>query len=119
MGFSFRSPDDTKQRLLALLNSRAVRKLEVGCKDEIGSADVFRFWDITQYLKGAAVDWQVAQVGEFLRDLEQELASVDVELATGRVVTAADIRALLDLHNWMMERFSTHLNLLRSRSAER
>jgi hypothetical protein len=113
---TIRLPRDKERLLLTLLDSTAVRKFDEGRKNELGSADAFRFWNINQNLRGEAVDNQLKEVSDLLRELEQELANADAELATGRVVTASDVRVLSNYHRWMEERFSTHLNLLRSRS---
>ena len=97
----------------------AVRKMEEGRKQELTSADAWRFWDITQNLRGDAVDGHLGRVERFLQELERELAQSDVELSGGRIITAGDVRVLANVHRYMADRFARHLNLLRNRPEPR
>jgi hypothetical protein len=101
--------------LRGLLDSTAVRKVEEGRKQELTSADAWHSWDITQDLRGAAVDEHLARVEHFLQELERELAQADVELPGGRVITAGDARVLANVHRYMADRFAQHLNIVRNR----
>jgi hypothetical protein len=116
---TLRLPRDREKFLLGLLESTALRKIEDGRKHELTSADAWRFWDITQNLRGDAVDEQLRQVEHVLNEVERELAQADVELTSGRVITAGDLRVLANIHRYMKDRFAQHLNLLRSRPERR
>lgn len=107
---------DKEKFLLGLLSSSAVRKFEEDQRNELTFADACRFWDITQNLKGDAVDERLAHVEQTLRELDQELSQADAELSNGRIVTAGDLRVLANIHRYMEDRFERVLNLLRSRS---
>jgi hypothetical protein len=118
-GKTMRLPKDKERLLVSLLDSTALRKMEEGRKNELTSADAWRFWDITQNLRGEAVDEHLRKVEQLLMELEHDLATADVELPGGRVVTAPDMRVLANVHRYMADRFAQHLNLLRSRSEKR
>jgi hypothetical protein len=114
-----RLPRDKERLLVSLLDSTALRKVEEGRKNELSSADAWRFWDITQNLRGEAVDEHLRRVEHFLNELERETAQADLELAGGRVITAGDVRVLANVHRFMLDRFAQHLKLLRSRPEAR
>jgi DNA-binding PadR family transcriptional regulator len=112
---TIRLPREQERFLVSLLDSTALRKMEEGRKQELTSADAWRFWDITQNLRGEAVDQHLQRVERFLQSLERELAQADIELAGGRIITAGDLRVLANVHRYMLDRFAQHLKLLRSR----
>jgi DNA-binding PadR family transcriptional regulator len=112
---TIRLPRDKERLLVALLDSTALTKMEEGRKNELTSADAWRFWDITQNLRGEAVDEHLRRVEQLLQELEKDLAQTDVEMPGGRVVTAGDVRVLANVHRYMADRFAQHLNLLRNR----
>jgi fido (protein-threonine AMPylation protein) len=51
-----------------------------------------------------------------LAELERSLVQGDLELTNGRSVSAEDLAHLTEVHQYLEERFSRHLNLLRSRA---
>jgi hypothetical protein len=116
---TIRLPRERERFLLNLLESSALSKMEEGRKNDLTSADAWRFWDITQNLRGDAVDDHLRRVERFLHDLERDLAESDIELGGGRVVTSGDLRVLANVHRYMQDRFAQHLNLLRSRPERR
>jgi hypothetical protein len=105
--------------LLFLFTSSAFRKFEDNQKQELTFADTCRFWDITQNLKGEAVDHRLQFVDQQLNELDQLLAQEDAELSNNRLVTAGDLRALRNIHHYMEDRFDRVLNLLRSRAPKK
>lgn len=105
--------------LLELLSSSAVEKFEANRKNDLAFADACRFWDISQNLKGEAVDERLDNVEKALNELEQQLAQDDAELPTGKIVSAGDIRVLRNIHRYMEDKFDRVLNLLRSRTPTR
>jgi hypothetical protein len=110
-----RLPRSRERFLLGLLDSTALRKVEEGRKQELTSADAWAFWDITQNVRGPAVDEHLARIEHFLAELERTLTQADVELPGGRVITAGDARVLANVHRYMVDRFAQHLQLLRHR----
>jgi hypothetical protein len=116
---TIRLPRERERFLTTLLESTALGKMEEGRKNELTSADAWRFWDISQSLRGEAVDDHLKRVERFLLELERDLADSDIELGGGRVVTAGDVRVLANVHRYMQDRFAQHLNLLRSRPERR
>lgn len=105
--------------LMTLLNSTAVRKFEDNQKNDLAFADACRFWDISQNLKGEAVDERLNGIEQTLNTLEQELSQADAELGNGKLVTAGEIRVLRNIHRYMADRFDRVLSLLRSRAPKR
>ncbi len=112
-------PPEHDKFLLHLLSSSAYQKFESNQKNDLAFADACRFWDITQNLKGNALDEQLASVDRRFNELEQTLSQDDAELVGGKIVSAGDIRVLRNLHNYMQDRFESVLKLLRSRSSRR
>ncbi len=112
-------PRDQEKFVLVLLESSAVQKFEENRKSELAFADACRFWSITENMKGESLDGRLKQVGQQLTEFERDLADSDAQLSSGRVVSAGDIRVLLNIHRYMEDRFDRHLNLLRSRAGKR
>lgn len=109
-------PKDKEKFFQFMFTSSAVRKFEDGQKHNLTFADACRFWNITQNLKGGAVDVRLQYVDQKFNEMDQILARNDVELSNNRVVTAGDLRALRNIHHYMEDRFERVLNLLRSRT---
>ena len=63
-----------------------------------------------------AIQAVLVQFQKYLADLDHLLSPTDAELSNGRVLTAGDLRVLVNIHRYMEDRFGRHLNLLRSRS---
>src|SRR5262249_53333848 len=84
--------------LLGLLQSSAVHKFEENRKQDLTFPDACRFWNITENLRGDAVDEHLEQFGNRLHELDDVLSTRDAELSNGRVVTAGDLRVLLNIH---------------------
>lgn len=101
--------------LRQLLSSSAVSKFENNQKSELTFADACRFWDITQNLKGEAVDRRLNHLETMFNELEQDLSQQDAQLNSGRIVSAGDIRVLRNIHRYMEDRFERILSLLRRR----
>ena len=110
---------DKDRFLQSLFTSSAVRKFEENQKQDLTFADACRFWDISQNLTGEAVDTRLRYIEQSLNELDPILAQEDAQLNSGRVVTAGDLRALRNIHNYMADKFDRHLNLLRSRTSRR
>jgi len=106
---------DKERLLVRLMDSAALSKMEEGHKRELTAADAWSFWEVTQDMRGTAVEDCLQAIETFLVDLERDLAEADLELPGGRIVTAGDVRVLANVHRHMADRFSRHLNLLRHR----
>jgi hypothetical protein len=115
----FALPREKEAFLRHLLTSTAVRKFESNQKADLAFADACRFWDITQNLRGEAVDERLQFAERMLNELEQDLSQHDAQLHSGRTVTAGDVRVLHNIHRYMVDRFERILNLLRSRETKR
>ena len=110
---------DLERFLVSLLDSTAVQKFEENRKADLTFADACRFWGITENMKGEQLDEKLSLVQKNLAILDRTFAESDVELSSGRVLTAGDIRNLTNIHRHMEDRFERHLNLLRSRAGKR
>lgn len=113
---SIKLTKEKEKFLRELLTSTAFRKFEDNQKADLAFADACRFWDITQNLKGEAVDQRLHHIEDMLNELDQDMAQGNAELRSGRIVTAGDLRALRNIHRYMEDRFDRLLNLLRSRT---
>jgi hypothetical protein len=114
-----RLKSDQERRLVNLLDSTAMQKVGEGRKNELTFADACRFWNVTENMRGDALDDRFDQFDKEMQELERILAVNEIELSNGRMVSPADVRVLGNVHGYMEDRFSRHLNLLRSRSSGR
>jgi len=114
-----RLPKELERFIIALLDSTAVQKFEENRKADLGFGDACRFWSITENMKGEQLDEKLSLVQKNLASLDRSFAESDIELSSGRVLTAGDVRVLTNIHRYMEDRFERHLNLLRSRAAKR
>jgi hypothetical protein len=101
--------------LLALLNGSALEKFQQGLKLELTFADACRFRGVTDNLRGEAVDARLERLRSGISDAERVLGDNDVELSNGRSVSKEEMRLLRKVDDYLMERFSRHLTLLRNR----
>jgi hypothetical protein len=107
---------DQEKHLLSLFASSAVQKFEEGLKNELTFADACRFWSITENLHGEALTARLDRVRALLADVERSIGTGSGELSTGRSLTREDLALLTGVHEYLEERFSRHLSLLRNRS---
>jgi hypothetical protein len=110
---------DLERYLVNLLDSTAVQKFDENRKNELTFADACRFWGITENMRGDQLDEKLSAVQKHLAELDRVFAETDIELTSGRVLTAGDIRVVANIHRHMEDRFERHLNLLRSRVGKR
>jgi len=106
---------DQERYLLGLLDSSAVQKFEEGLKDELTFADASRFWG-TEDLRGDAVSARLDRIQATLTDVDRALGAGTIELSNGRSVSREDISLLTAVHEYLEDRFSRHLTLLRTRA---
>ena len=107
---------DLEKQLVTLLDSTAVQKFEERRKNDLTFADACRFWAITENMRGDTLDDQFSKFDKDLLELERIIAVNEIELTNGRMVSPGDVRVLSNIHRYMEDRFSRHLNLLLSRS---
>jgi hypothetical protein len=107
---------DHEKILLGLLNSTAVHKFEEGLKNDLTFGDACRFWGISEHLHGEALDQKLEKLRLGLLEIEKTLGQSTVELTNGRSVSREDLSLLMAVHEWLSDRFSRHLSLLRNRN---
>jgi len=105
--------------LLEVLESSAFQKFDENRKADLTFADASRFWGITENMKGDIIDERLHDVCQQLLEVDQLLDDSSAILSNGREITAGDIRALSNIHRYMVDRFDRHLSLLRSRVVRR
>lgn len=101
--------------LQAMLCGTAYQKHRQGRQDEWTFSDACRFWDVGDRV-GGAVDARLDELQAQLTAIEKKLAAGPQTLGNGVEVTAEQAGQLCDLHHQLEQRFSRHLNLLRSRA---
>jgi hypothetical protein len=107
---------DQEKSLLASLGSTAVHKFEEGLKNELTFGDACRFWGISENLHGSALDQKLTSQRQNLLEIERLIGQTSVELNNGRSVSREDVSLLTAVHEWLSDRFSRHLSLLRNRN---
>jgi hypothetical protein len=106
---------DQEKFLLRLFETSALEKYNEGRKPDLTFADACRYWDITESMSAETLNNRLSRLRIQLADIERILAQGETELSNGRSVAAEEIAHLTDVHQYLQERFSRHLNLLRSR----
>lgn len=107
---------DQEKFLQRLFEATALEKFNEGRKPELTFGDACRFWDISENMGAEAINSRLGQLRLQLSYLERMLQEGDAELSNGRSVAAEDVAHLLKVHQYLEERFSRHLNLLRTRA---
>ncbi|HLN32007.1 MAG TPA: hypothetical protein VK395_30025 [Gemmataceae bacterium] len=108
---------DQEKYLLGLFSSSAVRKFEEGLKDELTFADACRFWGIPEGLNGDALNAKLDRLRASLVEVERMIGTGSAELSNGRSISRDDLILLTAVHEYLEDRFSRHLTLLRNRPA--
>jgi hypothetical protein len=108
------SPEQEKF-LTNLWSTPAVEKYQEGRRPELNFNDALGFWGVSESMRGPTVNARLDQLRATLTELELLLAGGDATLSNGRCLVQEDIQHLQDLDTYLSERFSRHLNLLRSR----
>jgi len=106
---------DQEKFLQGLLNSSALEKYLEDRKRELTFADACGFWGISEGLSGDVIDARMNRVRAQMADFGRLIGPGGTELSNGRAVGLDDISTLTVLHEYLEERFSRHLNLLRTR----
>jgi hypothetical protein len=111
----FRLSREHDLMLQALLASAAWAKFRQGRQAEWTFSEACRFWDMGDRL-GEAVDARLDEIQTTLNAIERGLAGQSLVLGNGRPVSGPEVGRLCDVHEQLEQRFSRHLNLLRSRA---
>ncbi len=110
---------DQEKLLNGLWVSSAFEKYQEGRKGELTFADACGFWGISESVRGAAVNARLEQIRAALSSISRLLSGGDATLSNGRAIALGDLNRLVDIDHNLEERFSRHLNLLRSRASGR
>jgi hypothetical protein len=110
---------DQEKFLLAQLASSAVRKFEEARKDEMVFADASRFWGITDNDHGEGITARLDRFRGKLAELEKVIGTGSADLSNGRSISRDDTNLLTAVNEYLEDRFTRHLNLLRNRGAVR
>ncbi len=102
--------------LLGLWAGSAVEKFLEGRKPELTFADACAFWGVNESMNGPAVKAQLDHQRATFSELARTLTGGDATLSSGRSVSVEDVQQLEKISHYLEERFSRHLNLLRSRA---
>jgi hypothetical protein len=101
--------------LQALLASVIWQKHRNGRSNDWSFSEACRFWNLGDR-QGRAVDAHLEQLTTDLAEIERRLATASAVLGNGQTVHAGDAGQLCAIHEQLLQRFSRHLNLLRSRA---
>jgi hypothetical protein len=112
---SSRLSRDQEKFLLALFASTVVEKFDENRKHEITFTDASRFWGISENQHGEQLDTRMVKFQSQMEELIRFLHAGDTELSNGRSIAEDEVGHLLKIHEYLEERFSRHLSLLRSR----
>jgi hypothetical protein len=102
--------------LHGLLASTAVEKFDESRKQEITFADACKFWGISENQHGEQLDSRMSRFQSHMDELMRFLHGGETELSNGRSIGEDEVAHLSQVHEYLEERFSRHLSLLRSRS---
>ena len=92
-----------------------MEKYQQGLKLELTFADACRFWSISENLRGEALDARMDKLRTSLAEAGQIIGPSGADLSNGRNVSPDDLRLVRRVDDYLMERFSRHLTLLRNR----
>lgn len=104
--------------LLRLLDGAVFSKHMEDRTSDISFADACEFWDADPASGAESVKEKLSGLRPELEKAESMLSSGPLELSNGRSVESADVSLLKTLNNYLQERFSRHINLVRSRSGK-
>ncbi len=108
---------ENDKMLQGLFVTSAYEKFREGRQQELTFADACRFWGITENLSNDALDLQLDRLRATLGDIERQVGLGSANLGDGHNINAEDLAQLNDIHHHLLQRFSRHLTLLRSRAA--
>jgi len=104
--------------LLRLLDGAVFSKHMEDRTSDISFADACEFWDADPGRGADGVKEKLAALKPELDQAETLLGAGPLELSNGRSVESSDVSLLKTLNNYLQERFSRHINLVRSRAGK-
>jgi hypothetical protein len=108
---------DQERFLLRQFDSDAVEKYTEGRKPELRFPDACHFWDISERdMSPETVSNRLTKLRGNLADIGRVLGHGDTELSNGRYVSGEDVSKLMEVHQYLEEKFIRQLKLLRSRA---
>jgi hypothetical protein len=111
---------ETSRKLRRLLGTRAVDKLRNGRADEITFTDASSFWGITARSTAMGFQARRGDVEGVLKAASEAAAHRAIRFEHGgKAYSSQDIQQLVDLHQSMLEEFSSQLDIIRNRLDER
>lgn len=102
--------------LLHLLSAVVVRKYDDDRRNELTFGEACRFWGINENTHGELLDSRMTRFRTTLGEIDRQLAHGSKDLTNGRSISDEDLDRLIEVHDYLEDRFSRHLNLLRTRS---
>jgi len=111
-------PRDLDRFFLSLLDSTALEKYLEKRKQELTFAEACRFWNITENMTCDLVESRLQRFHDNLKELERFIGPAGTTLSNGRSVTAEDVTKVRDVDDYLTEKFSRHLSLLRNRAGK-
>ena len=112
---SLRIPRDQEKVLQGVFGTSAVKKFEEGLKDEITFKDACNFWGIPENVQGEALGPRLDRFRAVQTQVERLIGTNDAELSNGQIISKDDTNLLTAVHEYLEDRFSRHLRLLRDR----
>ncbi len=113
----------TTSALDRLLTTGAAHKAIDGCADTVTFHEACGFWDITARSNANTLNTRLTDTTVLLDRALEALAnkgeSEGLKLASGTVITKAQIKILRDLHVELQTRLKSELDILRRRTDER
>ncbi|MFY9580044.1 MAG: hypothetical protein WAQ33_12030 [Gaiellaceae bacterium] len=111
---------DTTRALRKLLGSRAVEKLRSGREGDVTFHDASSFWGISPRSSAMQFQGRLGEVEGVLRSARTATEQRPIRFEHGgRAYSRDDIDQLLALHQTMLERFASQLDVIRRRRDER
>lgn len=108
------------ERLLqGLMACSAWIKVREGRRGELTFADACRYWNITEHQPASVLDQRLHLVGSSLHAIERLAGQAGTTLSSGKQVLGSEIGQLMELHDYLEDRFERHLMLLRNRAERR
>ena len=107
---------DQDQFFLRVYGLIVVCKFDRGLKNEINFGEACTFWGINKSLSGDALEKKLERLRATLGEIEALVGDCIGELSNGGCFCREDVRLLMEVHDWLTERFSRHLSLLRNRN---
>ena len=98
-----------------MLGSSAAKKFAEGLKDELTFKEACHHFGISETVHGDALAGRLDRLRGVLADVERIVGAGSADLSNGRSISKEDIDLLIAIHEYLADRFSRHLNLLRNR----